>query len=214
MKQLLGGLLLGAALGAGGVWAAQSWLASPPADCAGMCGEGTACEQGRCLVLADASEPELETEAEAESKAKSRRGRRGRRARGDAAAPATGKGPPVDDDSRVPRFDAKADQTIGAADGSERLSDGVVDRELAKLDKTFQGCVRAANERVDELGVGKVEYEFGIAGSGKVTGVSARAPKNLSDAGLVPCVRKAVYGHKFPSFDGPQMRVSSSFTVG
>ena len=32
-------------------------------------------------------------------------------------------------------------------------------------------------------------------------------------AGIVPCVRKAVYAHKFPIFNGPEAKVSSSFSV-
>ncbi|MCA9701505.1 MAG: hypothetical protein KC431_28555, partial [Myxococcales bacterium] len=60
---------------------------------------------------------------------------------------------------------------------------------------------------------GRVSIKFGVDGKGKVTGVNVSAPSNLENAGLVPCVRKAVYGHGFPAFDGPEMKVSTSFTV-
>jgi hypothetical protein len=99
------------------------------------------------------------------------------------------------------------------SDGTGRLSDADVDRELAKLDRAFQACVRDAAARVAELGTGTVKYSFGVDGRGKVTGVSASAPANLQDAGIVPCVRVAVYGHEFPAFDGPTMKASSSFSV-
>ncbi|MFO7561000.1 MAG: hypothetical protein R6X02_00025 [Enhygromyxa sp.] len=216
MQKFVGGLVLGAVLGVGGLFAAQT-LGPPAGDCQGLCGEGTRCEEGRCVVSV-ADQPELVEEPVEDDKATRKKGRRARRGKRGAAGAEAGaelaaKGPALDDDSSVPRFDPNEDQTIGMSDGSERLSDAQIDRELAKLDKQFQACVRDANERVDELGTGTVKYSFGVAGSGKVTGVSVTAPPNLKDAGIVPCVRKAVYGHRFPTFDGPQMRASSSFSV-
>ncbi|HLT38030.1 MAG TPA: hypothetical protein VK034_17210 [Enhygromyxa sp.] len=211
MQQFFGGLALGALLGVGGFYA--YWTTRPPApDCAGLCGDGTTCEQGRCVLVEP--EPELVEEPEDDGKSK----RKGKRRRGKAGADGgepelAGSGPPIDDDSQVPRFDPNKDQTIGMSDGSGRLSDATIDRELAKLDKQLQACVRDANDRVAELGTGTVKYSFGVAGSGKVTGVNVSAPQNLKDAGIVPCVRKVVYGHKFPVFDGPEMKASSSFSV-
>ena len=122
-------------------------------------------------------------------------------------------GPALDDDGHVPRYDANADQSISMSDGTGRLSDAEIDRELAKLDKAFQACVRDAAARVEDLGSGTVKYNFGVDGRGKVTGVNASAPSNLQDAGIVPCVRVVVYGQRFPAFDGPTMKVSSSFSV-
>jgi hypothetical protein len=209
VKQLFGGLALGALLGGAGLYAYQTFAPKPA--CAGLCGEGTECEEGRCIAVVP-DEPEVVEELveDNQGKRKSKR-RRGSNPGEDPLEPS--KGPALDDDSHVPRFDANEDQTIGMSDGSGRLSDSVIDRELAKLDKQLQACVRDANERVDELGTGTVKYSLGVAGSGKVTGVNVSAPDNLDAAGIVPCVRKAVYGHEFPSFDGPTMKVSSSFSV-
>lgn len=212
MKQLLGGLALGALLGAGGLYAYQTYVLAPAGDCAGLCGDQTRCDQGRCVLAEAPVEPEPEPAVE-QPKGK-RKGKRGRRdSTGDEPALEPGKGPALDDDSGIPRFDAKKDQTIGAGDGSDRLSDAAIDRELGKLDGALQGCVRDANARVDELGTGTVKYSFGVAKTGKVTGVNVSAPDNLEQAGIAPCVRKVVYGHKFPSFDGPETKASSSFTV-
>ena len=213
MQQFFGGLALGALLGAGGFFAYQSM--TPKAECGGLCGDGTTCDQGVCVVAApEELEVVEEVVEDAKGKRKSKR-RRGSKSgdEGTLEPGPSGMGPPIDDDSGVPRFDANKDQTIGMADGSERLSDSEIDRELGKLDKQFQACVRDANERVEELGTGTVKYSFGIASSGKVTGVNASAPENLDAAGIVPCVRKAIYGHKFPSFNGPEMKASSSFSV-
>lgn len=218
--QLIGGVVLGALLGVGGLYLAQTLGSGDAEPCADRCGEGTVCEGDRCVVAVEA---EVEAEAEVEvadgkgtRKGKRRRGKSGGAGDdggGEAGSEAPSRGPALDDDSKVPRFDMNKDQSIGMSDGSGRLSDAQIDAELRELNPAFQKCVRDAAARVDELGSGTVKLELGVAGSGKVTGVNVRAPANLADTGVVPCVRKAVYAHKFPIFDGPEMRVSSSFKV-
>lgn len=216
MKQFLGGALLGASVGATAVYLYVTMSAPPIVlPCAGLCGEGTACVEGFC-ELAEV-EPDVEVAEEVGGKTK-RKGRKGRR-NADAeagegeASEELGSGPKWDDDSKVPRFDADADQVIGMSDGSGRLSDSQIDHELGKLDAKFLACAREASERVTELGTGKISYSFGVASSGKVTGVNASGPANLRDAGMIPCVRTVVFAHRFPSFDGPTMKASSSFSV-
>ena len=211
----IGGLILGLALGAGGLYGLQTFvLAEPGEPCGGARGEGTVCEDELCLVeLVD--EVEEEDEDEGKGKKRRRRGRRGKKGGGgaDGGDVSAGGGPPLDDDSHVPRFNENADQTISMSDGTGRLSDSQINRELAKLDPKFQACIGDAANRVAELGTGTVRYSFGVDGKGKVTGVNASAPGNLSEAGVVPCVRKAIHGHRFPAFDGPTMKVKSSFRV-
>lgn len=215
MRQFLLGALLGISVAATGAYLYLGMQTPPPVvDCGGVCGEGTACVEGRCELV----EPELEIPVEDEKTGKKRKKKRkpgsGGEAEGEGEGEAElGGGTPWTDDSKVPRFDPDADQVIGASEGSERLGDATIDRELAELDDDFQACVREANDRVAELGTGKVSYSFGIAPSGKVTGVNASAPQNLKDAGVIPCVRKAVYEHRFPSYDGPPTKASSSFSV-
>lgn len=198
------------------MFAISTYVLNDAADCGGICGEGTVCTAGRCELAPPDDAPLVEDTPvdEPTSKRKRKKGKRGAAgANEDGGELAAGSGPPVDNDGKVPRFDANADQTIGMSDGTGRLSDAAIDRELAKLDGAFQACVRDAAARVDELGRGTVKYSFGVDGRGRVTGVNASAPSNLTDAGIVPCVRLAVHGHKFPAFDGPTMKVSSSFTV-
>ncbi|NVB41354.1 hypothetical protein G6O69_26185 [Pseudenhygromyxa sp. WMMC2535] len=213
-SHVFGGLVLGVLLGAGALYVAEQTVLAPE-PCAGACGTGTICEGERCVVEV-VEAPELEAPVD-EAAGKKKRGRRGKRGRGKSSGSADAgeglAGPPIDNDAGIPRFDANADQTISMSDGSGRLSDAQIDRELAKLDSSFQRCVLDANARVAELGKGQVRFKFGVDGKGKVTGVNVNAPSNLSEAGIVPCVRKAVYGHKFPAFDGPVMKVSSSFSV-
>ena len=214
-KHLLGGTILGLALGAGALYGADTYLLAGAEPCRGLCGEGTVCDDDRCVLAPEPEDTEEMDEDEEEGgKKKRRRGRKKRRGSGGGdveGEPASG--PPLDNDSHVPRFDANADQNVSMSDGSGRLSDSVINRELAKLDKQFQRCVMDGAARVADIGTGTVRYSFGIDGKGKVTGVNASAPGNLKDAGLIPCVRKTVYGHKFPSFDGPTMKVNSSFSV-
>jgi hypothetical protein len=213
-NQLLGGLVLGVLLGAGGMYAVSTFVLADPSACGGACGEGTICVGDRCELAPVAVEEPVVEEVEEPDKQKRRKGRRGKTGAGEGEEEAlAGKGPALDNDSHVPRHNPNADQSISMSDGTGRLSDAQVDRELAKLDKAFQACVRDAAARVDELGSGTVRYSFDVDGRGKVTGVTASAPANLQDAGIVPCVRVAVYGHGFPAFDGPTMKASSSFSV-
>lgn len=213
-NQLLGGLALGVLLGAAGMYGVSTYVLSEPAECGGACGEGTICVGERCeLAPLEPEQPVLE-DVEEPGKSKRRKGRRSKTGESTGEDELlAGAGPALDDDGHVPRFNANADQSISMSDGTGRLSDAEVDRELAKLDKAFQACVRDAAARVTELGTGTVKYSFGVDGRGKVTGVTASAPSNLQDAGIVPCVRVAVYGHRFPAFDGPTMKASSSFSV-
>lgn len=208
--------MLGVLLGAGGMYAVSTFVLAEPSACGGACGDGTICVADRCeLAPVEVEEPVVE-EVEEPGKTKRRKGRRGKTGEGVDAGEGealAGTGPALDNDSHVPRHNPNADQSISMSDGTGRLSDAQVDRELAKLDKAFQACVRDAAARVDELGSGTVRYSFGVDGRGKVTGVTASAPANLQDAGIVPCVRVAVYGHGFPAFDGPVMKASSSFSV-
>jgi hypothetical protein len=214
-KQLLGGLVLGALLGAGGMYGVSTYVLSDPGECGGACGEGTICVAERCELAPLEPEQPVVEEAEEPDKSKRRKARRGKNGEGEGedGEVLAGAGPALDDDSHVPRHNPNGDQSISMSDGTGRLSDAEVDRELAKLDKAFQACVRDAAARVTELGTGTVKYSFGVDGRGKVTGVTASAPTNLQDAGIVPCVRVAVYGHGFPAFDGPTMKASSSFSV-
>jgi hypothetical protein len=189
-------------------------IACAPADdrpCAGRCGTGTQCVADLCVVAAVEAEPEAELESEPRARKKRRRG-----ASDDALSAddlRSDGAPPIVDDSSVPRFRGDADQTIDLDSGSERLSDTAIDRELSALDGAFQECIRDGVARVGELGSGRVSYEFGIGSDGRVTGVNATAPAHLVDAGIVPCVRRAVFRHRFPRFDGPTMSASSSFSI-
>ncbi len=197
---------MGVIAGSGALWAWHSSQLS--ATCGGVCGAGTECLQGRCEVR-----PEVVEADEPLPKKKSKKKRRRRKRSGEKSDGASTKDARVND-SHVPRFNAKKTKMIGEETGSERLSDAAINRELAKLDGKFQGCIAAAaNASEAELSSGRIAYEFGIAPSGKVTGVNVRAPSQLKALGVSSCVRVAVYGHRFPSFDGLEMGARSSFSI-
>lgn len=209
------------ALLASAAWAAAWFLLprepAPIVDCAGRCGDGTACVSGRCEVAA-APAPEPET-----APAK-RKGKRGRRSGGGAAAggaggeeaPAEGEPPPPPfvpvDDSRIPEFSNAEPQALDLKAGNERLSEPVLDRHFAQVTPTIQGCVVTAS-RYGEVGAGSLRFKLRVLPSGKVESVSVTAPASLRVWGIPACARKAVFEHRFPAFDGAAMGVNFSVDV-
>lgn len=205
MDKFAFGLVLGALVGAGAfhLWQSQQL----PENCADMCGDGTSCVDGRCaLVVAEEVEA---AEPEKKGKRKRKRGRR-KKSGGDAPSGTVARV----DDSHVPRYNPKKTQMIGEGTGSERLSDRTIDGVLRKLDPKFQACIAKAAEASDEeLQSGRVRYEFGIAPTGKVTGVNVTAPAHLKALGVDACTRVAVFGARFPSFNGIDMGAEGSFSI-
>ncbi|MFO0632576.1 MAG: hypothetical protein U0168_06990 [Nannocystaceae bacterium] len=187
--------------------------AGDPTRCFDVCGEGTRCDAGRCVVAAAAAPAPAEP-ALPESARKGKARRRGRTAADDGATAAGGGGSytPVDD-SRVPRYDATATTVLDPAAGSERLDDATVRAHLRKLEPAFDRCIADAVSAGVTVGSGRVDFVFGLAPTGKVTGVTAKAPAAIRDSGVVPCLRTVVFEHRFPSYDGPPMGVDYSFEI-
>lgn len=181
-----------------------------------MCGEGTVCKAGMCVVAeADAkAEPVIEEEFDAKTGKRRRGGRRGG-ADEDGEAVAEGEAFTPVDDSDVAEFDANKTQVVDMKAGTERLDDELVRAHLRRLEPQFNECIEtAAEQSEEELRGGDVDFVFGIAPSGKVDGVTVKAPAHLRVFGIVPCLRKVLAGHRFPKFDGPAMGVDYSFDVG
>jgi hypothetical protein len=184
-----------------------------PDRCYDVCGAGTQCVQRRC-VIADAADLE---EAEPEDDGSGKKRRRGRRGRGKGGAE-----PAIDasdfkpvDDSHIPRYDANRVQHIDMKSGTERLADETIRAHLRRLESKFNRCIEvAASYSPEEIASGDVDFVFSIEKSGKVSGINVKAPKHLRVFGIVPCLRKTVYDHAFPSYDGPPTGVDYSFKVG
>ncbi|MCB9701445.1 MAG: hypothetical protein H6711_06110 [Myxococcales bacterium] len=214
------GKFVSGALLASLVWGAAWWLliaqAEPEsaAPCDDRCGPGTTCEDDLCVAVAA---PE---EAEPEAKGKRPRRRKGARKRGSAAGGDEGdveagdgaSARPQVDDRNIPQFSADEPQTIDLKAGSERLSDAQVNAAMRTLTPRFQSCIADAASGGGELR-GTVKISARVGGDGKVLSVSASAPAAIRESGAIPCIRKAVYDHRFPSRDGPAMAVDLRFDV-
>jgi hypothetical protein len=182
-----------------------------PATCGGFCGEGTVCLNAKCAV-AEVLPDEEELEEDDTGKKKRRR-RRGRRGAGDDGAEAGEKFVPVND-SAVPRYGNNRGQTISEDGGTERLSNRKVQQHMGTLEGRFNKCIATAAQLApDDLGRGRISFDLNVEPSGKVSGVSVQAPKNLKVFGIIPCIRVAVHNSRFPTWDGPSMRVEYSFQV-
>ncbi|MEE9382248.1 MAG: hypothetical protein V3V08_02400 [Nannocystaceae bacterium] len=202
------GLVLGTLLGCVGTYWVVGRGLEAGADCGGKCGPGTLCQEGRCAL---AAAPE-ETEQTKATPSKRKRRRKKKRADHNSATDL----PPFKpvNDSHVPRFNPNKTKTMDMDGSGERLSDRAVQAQLRRLEPRFNKCLEiAALHSEDELGSGDIDLMLGIASTGRVTGVNARAPSNLKVFGILPCVRKAVYAHRFPTFDGLEMGVEYSFSV-
>ena len=116
-------------------------------------------------------------------------------------------------DRHIPAY---RDKTVNLDEyGSERLPDSTVDQHMNKLTGRFQKCITtAAMYSETSIGSGTLSFKIRLLPTGKVDGVSVRAPTNLKVFGIVPCVRKVVFDHRFPKYDGPPMGVDFSFEVG
>ncbi len=178
-----------------------------PDACYGVCGDGTACEERKCVVVEAAPEPEPEPEPNK----KKRRGRRGKGRRAEPDDAPAGFTP--EDDSNVPGYDPKASKGLDMNAGTERLSDMEIRRHLSKLEPKFNKCIETSALAHESALLGELDFVLSIEPSGKVGGVTVKASGNLAKAGVVPCARKVVYGHRFPSFDGSTMGVDYSFKV-
>ena len=61
---------------------------------------------------------------------------------------------------------------------------------------------------------GRIDFTFRLLGTGKVESISVVAPTGLSVFGIIPCARKAVVDHVFPTYDGPAMTVKYNIEIG
>ncbi|HET6585492.1 MAG TPA: hypothetical protein VFG69_18665 [Nannocystaceae bacterium] len=181
-------------------------------NCHGVCGRGTQCVQGMCVAVEDEVEPVAADEPEA---GKRRRGKGRRRPDGeeptDDAVQASYQ--PVDD-SRIPRHDPNATRTLDPDAGSERPDDATIRAHLRKLEPAFDRCIADAVAGGVTFPSGRVEFDLGIAASGRVSGVTAKAPSAIQATGVVSCLRKVIYDHRFPGWDGPPMDVEYAFEIG
>lgn len=114
----------------------------------------------------------------------------------------------------MPRYNANRTQKIGMDDGSERLSDFKVKNHMKRLESKFNDCIERAAMASDVALSGTVKFTIGVEPTGKVWGVTVKAPGSMKKAGVVACIRVVVHKSRFPTWDGPSMGVDYSFDVG
>jgi hypothetical protein len=188
MARLLIGILVGAALAAAGGWL---WLQREA--CLGRCGDGTRCQEHRC-VAAIAPPPPAPT--------KERR-HRARHASGDSPA-----APEIHLQPGDEKMTAEGD-ALGRPERID-LSETSDAKELSQedLDQTFHPASPRIEKCItDALGdapldAGRVEVGFRVEKSGAVSRVRVEAPALLQHQGLTRCVRGAVTSLHFPSSGG------------
>ena len=191
MLRIVAGVLLGLVLAVAGgyVWLHES------RDCLGRCGDGTRCEQARCIAATTvAAAPPKETPH--------RRKRRGAGGNGPAAPEL--KLSPGDD-----RMTASGD-ALGRPEHIDLTQAGDDGRELSQddLDAAFRPAQsqisRCITDAVGDypLDAGKVEVAFRVERSGAVKKLRVEAPQLLMRRGLYGCVRPIVTGLRFPASGG------------
>ncbi len=175
-----------------------------------MCGKGTRCDNGTCVVdygqdicgnsYEEDDEPEI----------------------GDRK-------PPIDnwaectedmaslpefvpmDDSNVPQYDPNAARSIDMNAGDEQLNEELINNHMREIEYALNACFsKAACYNGGAFPTGEVSFTFRLEASGDVSSVALQAPEEFNIFGTIQCARRAVADHKFPSYDGAAMTISYS----
>ena len=186
---MLFGIVVGAALAAGGGWL----YLQRSKDCVGRCGDGTRCFSGRCIA---ATQPTTVASAPTPKKRRHHGG-------GGGAQPELKLEP---GDERI----ATAGDSLGRAEHVDLTQGGDDGRELQQedLDAVFRPAQSAISRCITEavgdypLESGKIEVAFRVERTGQVRKVRITAPQLLMRRGFTGCVRPIVTGLHFPASGG------------
>lgn len=181
-----------------------------PGECGSMCGKGTRCDNGTCVVdygqdicggsvdipdvdVTEDRKPPIDNWAECTED--------------------MGSLPefvPVDD-SDITQFDPNAARSLDMNAGEEQLDEEVINNHMREIEYTLNECFsRAACYNEGAFPTGELSFTFRLEASGEVSSVAITAPEEFNIFGTIPCSRRAVGDHKFPSFDGAGMTISYS----
>jgi hypothetical protein len=188
MGRLFAGILLGAALLAGGV------VAYTRGDgCLGRCGEGTRCADHRCVAAVEPSRAPPPVTKEPR-----------RRRRHDGSSPAA---PEVKLEPGDEKVVAQGDSLgrperidLSQPDGHE-LSQEELDGVFQPAQPRIERCITDALGDAP-LDTGRVEVGLRVERSGDVKRVRVEAPQLLQRRGLTRCVRGVVAALHFPASGG------------
>lgn len=190
---------------------------SPEGECAGMCGKGTRCDGSVCVV--DYSQDICASPEDMVNE-----------------TPVVPMKPPITswgecyedrstlpkkfkpvDDSKIPQYDVNAPRAVdmNGGDGDEQLNEAVLNQHMREVEYAINECLALAScYQGSSLPNGRIDFQFRLTGAGKVDAISVTAPPGLSVFGIVPCVRKAVSDHAFPTYSGPPMSVKYNIEIG
>jgi hypothetical protein len=193
--RLVFGVILGAALAAGGGWI----YINKAKDCIGRCGDGTRCFSGRCIAAGPATSV-ASTPSPARSKRKRKSGAGGG---GDPAQPELKLSP---GDERM----SAAGESLGRPERIDFTQGGDDGKELDQdqLDAVFRGAQSGISRCISDavgdypLETGKVTVHLRVERSGEVKRMRVEAPQLLMRRGLYACVRPLVTRLRFPASGG------------
>jgi hypothetical protein len=119
------------------------------------------------------------------------------------------------DDKKIPQYDPNVARRLDMNSGEEQLSEPVLMSNMRDVEYEINKCLSlAACYQGQSLPSGQIDFQFRLGGDGKVESITVTAPTGLSIFGVVPCARKAVFDHQFPTFDGPGMTVNYNIVIG
>ena len=188
---------------------------APGGECGGMCGRGTRCDGRACVVdysqdicnsgVEPVSEPVVPTKPPITSWGECTLDRN----------ELPKKHVPVDDKA-IPQFDPNRARTLNWSEGDEQLSEPVLMSNMRDIEYKINECLAiAACYNGGSLKGGLLDFVISLSGkSGKAAAVTVTAPPDLQVYGIVPCVRKAITDHQFPTYDGPPMTIKYNIEIG
>jgi len=186
----------------------------PGGECGGKCGRGTRCDGQVCVVdySQDICASSTPTKVEPEVQMRPPITNWGECWEDRNQLPKKFK--PVDD-SKIPQFDPNQARKLDWGEGDEQLSPPVLNAHMREIEYDINACLGiAACYQGSSLPGGQIDFVFRLTGKGKVDAITVTAAPGLSVFGVIPCARKAIADHEFPTYSGPPMTVKYSIDIG
>ncbi|WAS91762.1 hypothetical protein [Nannocystis punicea] len=184
-----------------------------PDGCGGLCGKGTHCEAGVCVVDSSQETPTTQVVETNEIPMRPQITSWGECTHERDELP---KKFHAVDDSEIPQFDIERPRVLDWSEGEEQLNEQVLSAHMREVEYGINECLGiAACYNGGSLKGGRLDMVVSLLGkTGRVDAVTVTASKHLQVFGIVPCVRKAVFDHEFPRYNGPQMTVKYNIEIG
>ncbi|PCC71877.1 hypothetical protein SAMN02745121_03229 [Nannocystis exedens] len=184
-----------------------------PDECGGLCGAGTRCDRGSCVVDSSQDTPVKQEVETNEIPMRPQITSWGECTHERDELPK--KFVPVDD-SAIPQYDIERPRVLDWSEGDEQLNEQVLSAHMREVEYGINECLSiAACYNHGSLKGGRLDMVIGLVGkTGRVDAVTVTASRGLQVFGIVPCVRKVVADHQFPSYNGPQMTVKYNIEIG